>query len=148
MPSTSGMSETASCPASPVADNVSALPSPTSSPSSSRWLCSLDASPCMPAVILYFSRCYSIKLKMFYFSVFVFMYYLYENYYTPITIQYYIASCVSRVPLLTLLDLWTSWTYALSDWNLLLYRGLTVFGIIRWLLTPSKYVYFWGCWER
>ena len=33
-PSRSGMSETAACPPSPVADNPSALPFPTSSPSS------------------------------------------------------------------------------------------------------------------
>ena len=33
------------------------------------------------------------------------MYYLCEKYYTSITVQYYIANCVSRVPRLTLLDL-------------------------------------------
>ena len=33
------------------------------------------------------------------------MYYLCEKYYKPITVQYYIADCVSRVPRLTLLDL-------------------------------------------
>ena len=32
-------------------------------------------------------------------------YYLCEKYYTPITVQYYIADCVSWVPRLTLLDL-------------------------------------------
>ena len=36
------------------------------------------------------------------------MYYLCEKYYTSITVQYYIANCVSWVPRLTLLDL---------DWN-------------------------------
>ena len=36
VPSTSGMSEIASCPLSPTADNPSPLPSPTSSPSSSQ----------------------------------------------------------------------------------------------------------------
>ena len=36
VPSTSGMSEIAACPPSPVADDPSALPSPTSSPSSSQ----------------------------------------------------------------------------------------------------------------
>ena len=35
VPSVSGMSETAACPLSPVADDPSALPSPTSFPSSS-----------------------------------------------------------------------------------------------------------------
>ena len=33
------------------------------------------------------------------------MYYLCEKYYKPITVQYYIADCVSWVPRLTLLDL-------------------------------------------
>ena len=36
VPSTSGMSEIAACPLSPIADDPSALPSPTSSPSSSQ----------------------------------------------------------------------------------------------------------------
>ena len=32
---------------------------------------------------------------------------VYENCYNPIKVQYYIAGCVSWVPMLTLLDLWT-----------------------------------------
>ena len=32
------------------------------------------------------------------------MYYLCEKYYKPITVQYYIADCVSWIPRLTLLD--------------------------------------------
>ena len=39
------------------------------------------------------------------------MYYLCEKYYKPITVQYYVADCVSWVPRLTLLDLWTNWIY-------------------------------------
>ena len=39
------------------------------------------------------------------------MYYLCEKYYKPITVQYYIADCVSWVPRLTLLDLGTNWIY-------------------------------------
>ena len=39
------------------------------------------------------------------------MYYLCENYYKPITVQYYIADCISWGPSLTLLDLRTDWTY-------------------------------------
>ena len=35
------------------------------------------------------------------------MYYLYEKYYKPITVQYYIDDCVNWVPRLTLLDLQT-----------------------------------------
>ena len=66
----------------------------------------------MQLVLLYFSRYYTLRLKMFsLFFVFVFMYYLCENYYKPIIVQYCIANCVSWVPQPTLLDLWTSWTY-------------------------------------
>ena len=43
------------------------------------------------------------------------MYYLCEKYYKPITVQYYIACCVSWVPGLTLLDLQTNWTYECAD---------------------------------
>ena len=39
------------------------------------------------------------------------MYYLCEKYYKPITVQYYIADCVSQVPRLTLLDLQTKCVY-------------------------------------
>ena len=39
------------------------------------------------------------------------MYYLCENYYKPIIVQYYIGDCVSWVPRLNLLDLRTDWTY-------------------------------------
>ena len=42
------------------------------------------------------------------------MYYLCEKYYKPITVQYYIADCVSCVPRLNLLDLRTNWTYELT----------------------------------
>ena len=38
-------------------------------------------------------------------------YYLCEKHYKPITAQYYITDCVSWVLKLTLLDLWTNWTY-------------------------------------
>ena len=61
VPSTSGMSEIAAFPPSPVANIPSALMSPTTSPSSVTLLaCSLSASSCMPAVVLYywtFKRC-------------------------------------------------------------------------------------------
>ena len=39
------------------------------------------------------------------------MYCLCEKYYNPITIQHYIADCVSWVPRLTLLDLGTNWNF-------------------------------------
>ena len=52
------------------------------------------------------------KIKnVFFIFLFVFMYYLCKKYYKPITVWYYIASCVSWVPRLTLLDLRTNWTY-------------------------------------
>ena len=39
------------------------------------------------------------------------MYYFCEKYFKPITVQYYIADCVSWLPRLTLLDLQTNWTH-------------------------------------
>lgn len=44
----------------------------------------------------------------------------------PITVQYYISACVSWVSRLTLLDLETNWTYALWEWNSLVYRRSVV----------------------
>ena len=60
--------------------------------------CSLDASPWRPVVVLYFFKVLNCKIKngFFVFCLF-FMSYLYEKCYKPITGQYYIASCVSRV---------------------------------------------------
>ena len=40
-----------------------------------------------------------------------FMYYLCEMHYTSITVQYYIANCVSWVPRLTLMNLRMNWIY-------------------------------------
>ena len=52
-----------------------------------------------------------IKNVFFIFCVcLLFMYYLCKNYYKPITVQHYIADCVSWVPKLTSLDLQTNWT--------------------------------------
>ena len=50
------------------------------------------------------------------------MYYLYEKYNKPITVQYYIADCVSCVPRLTLLYL----TNTHSERNSFVCRELTV----------------------
>ena len=68
----SGVSDNAACPPPPIADDPSALLSPTSSPSSRllqsvtllAW--SLDASLHMPVVVLNFSRYCTIRLKLFY----------------------------------------------------------------------------------
>ena len=101
------MSDITARPLSPIADGPSALPAPTSSPSSIVTLlaCPLDASPCVPAAVLYFTRYCTVRLKLFYFLCLIFVYYLCEEYYKPITVQYYIAACVSWVPKQTLLDL-------------------------------------------
>ena len=69
------MNETAACPPSPiVVDDASALPFPTSSPSSSvpllAW--SLDANSCVPNLVMYLSRYCTLRFKIFFFSVFKF----------------------------------------------------------------------------
>ena len=52
------------------------------------------------------------------------MYYLYENNYKPITVQYYKANCVSWMSRLTFLDLRINWlTNTLSEWNSFLNVG-------------------------
>ena len=117
IPSRSGVSEIAACPPSPIADCPSALPSahpstlpPRLPPAVSNssclftWCQSLYASDC--SVLLYFSGYCTVRLKMFsLFFMFVFMYYLCEKYHKPIMVQYCIASCLSWVPWLTLLNL-------------------------------------------
>ena len=82
IPSTAGVSEVAACPQSRVADDPSALPPPTSSPSSSQWLflpihsmTPLDTSCCTG--LLYFSRHRTLIFKMLYFLCLFFMYCLY-----------------------------------------------------------------------
>ena len=79
VPSSSDVSEITACPPSPIADDTSVLPFPTSSPSSSQSVtllaCSLNASPCMPAVVLY------CKIKNVFFNFCVFkIYYLCKNF--------------------------------------------------------------------
>ena len=57
VPSTSGVSEIVACPPSPIADDPSALPSShllAVLQSVTLLSCSLDASSCMPAVILHY----------------------------------------------------------------------------------------------
>ena len=71
--------------------------------------CSLVASPCMPAVVLYYCTFQgTVRLKT---VVCLFAFYvLCEKHYKPTTIQYYISNYISWVPRLTLLDLQTNWT--------------------------------------
>ena len=56
VPRMPGVSEIAACPPSPFVEDFLVLPSSTSSPYLSITLpaCSLNASPCMPAVVLYY----------------------------------------------------------------------------------------------
>ena len=113
-PSESVLSEITACTPSPIVDDLSALPSPTSSPS-----CISNSSgpftPCQPlhagccTVLLHFSRSCTIRLKCFFFvCVYFLMYYFCEKYYKPLSVQYYTADCISWVPRLTLLDLQTN----------------------------------------
>ena len=68
-----------------------------------------------------------MRLKMFcLFFVFVSMYWLCEKYYRPITVQYYIASCVSWIPRLNLLDLQIRFMDMLLEQNSFICRRLTV----------------------
>ena len=114
VPLTSGMSETAARPPSPVADDPSTLPSPTSS---SQWLfLPLDASLWMPGIGLlqwYFSRYCTVRLKMIYFLCLFFMYYLCKKHYKPVAVQHCIVDCISWVPRLTFLER-TNWAYECS----------------------------------
>ena len=68
------------------------------------------------------------KVKKIFFLIFVcfFMYYFCEKYYKPITVQYYIADCVSWVSRLTLLDLQIGLIKVLSEQNVFIRRGLTI----------------------
>ena len=61
------------------------------------WCQPLDASCC--TVLLYFSKYCTVRFKMFsLLLVFLFIYYLWEKYYKPITVQCYVADCVSWEP--------------------------------------------------
>ena len=108
VPSMSGVSEIAACPQSPTADNPSGLPSPTSSLLQSVTLlaCSLYASPCMSAVVPYYCTFQALycKIKNVFFIFLIFNILFFWKVLKPITVQYYIANCVSLVPRLTLLD--------------------------------------------
>ena len=67
VPSTSGMSEIAACPPSPIADNPSARPSPTSSPSSSQQLFLPVHS--MPAPVCQLLYCTTVLFKVLYCNI-------------------------------------------------------------------------------
>ena len=113
--SISCMSEIAASPLSPIADDSSALPSPTFSPSSSpsfqegsrRSKTPSDSSRSIPApvcqmlhgtaVLLHFSRYWTIRFKCFlYFLCLFFRYYWVKSIIK--LLEYYTANCVSWVP--------------------------------------------------
>lgn len=78
-------------------------------PSSSHWL---GASPACPqlTVLHCLSRHCTVRWKTPYFLCLFIIYYLWEKYYKPIAVQYYIADCVRCVSRLILLDLGKNWT--------------------------------------
>ena len=121
----SGVSEVAACPPSPCWWSFSSTISHLLSILKSITLlaCSLDVSPCIPAAVLYSTVLFKIlycKIRnvSFIFCICLFfMYYLCEEHYKLITMQYHIANCVSWVCRLILLDLGTNWTYKRCSWN-------------------------------
>ena len=82
----------------------------------------------MPAAVCQLLYWTTVLFKVLYCEIknvfcFLFMYYLCEKYYKPMTVQYYIADGVSWVPRLTLLDLQTrSWKATCSYVGDLLYH--------------------------
>ena len=141
----------AACSPLPLADNLSAAPSPTSlsSPVSNSsylftWCQSLYASSC--TIRMYCT----VRLKMFYFSCLFFTHYLCEKYHKSIKVQYCTTDCVRWVPRLTLLDLTSKLNLmnVLSEQNSFICRGLAVFvHLIRCFLhiifsqEPGKCIY-------
>ena len=110
-----GISEIAACLPSPIPDSPLTLLSPTSSLSKQESVtlpaCSLDVSPYIPAVVLYYCTFQGTvlqDLKCFHYFLCLFFMCLCEKYYKPIIIQFSIADCVSWVPRLTLLSLETN----------------------------------------
>ena len=89
---------------------------------------------CVPVPVGQLLYCMTVLLKVLYFKIknvfiifwvcFPRMYCLYEKYYKLITVQKYIANCVSWVPGLTYKQI--GLTNALSGQNLCICRGLTV----------------------
>ena len=126
------MSEIAAYPPSPVLTILQLyhLPLPLPPPVSNSSYLFTGCQPLYAScstVLMYFSRSCTMRLKMFcLFFVFVFMYYLCEKYYRPITVQFYIANCVSWIPRLNLLDLQIRFMDVLLEQNSFICRRLTV----------------------
>ena len=105
-----GVNEVAACLWSPITDDSSALPFPTSSLPSKYFFLPVHL---MPAPACQLSCWTTEHFKVLYHKIFkkcflcmFFMYYLHEKCYKPMTVQYYIVDCASRVPRPTLLELW------------------------------------------
>ena len=113
-----GVSEIATCPPSPFVVDLSVLPSSTSSSYLSITLpaCSIPAPVCKLwyCTTVLFKPLYCKIKHVFIFCLF-FMQYLWEKYYKPFIVHYYIADYVNWVPRLTLMDLQTNWTYEHSQ---------------------------------
>ena len=146
------MSEIAACPPSPLLTILQLyhfpppLPPPGSNSSFLFTRCQPLCASCCTG-LLYCSRYCTVRFKIFsLFFVFVFMYYLGEKYYKPITVQYYIADCVSWAPGLTLLDLWMcSWNETRSYVRDLLYLQMVedAFCLVHFMHSYKCWL-FWG----
>ena len=110
IPSASGVNEIAACPRSPIAENPSALLSLAVSPSQLSNFLPVHS---MPTPECHLLHCATVLFKVLYCNIknacfclcLLFMYYLCEKYYKPITVQHCIADWVTWVSRLTLLDL-------------------------------------------
>ena len=89
------------------------LPPPPPPPSVTLLACSLDASPCVPDVVLYFSRSRIVWLKLlFCISCVCFLCIIcVKSIINLFTVQSYVADCLSWAPKLTSWGLGTDWTY-------------------------------------
>ena len=91
IPSASGVSEAAACPWSPIADDSSTPPFPTSFASSSydsSCPCAGCQSLCASCCSVLFRILYCKVKNVFFFVCLLLMYYLCEKYYKPVTEQF------------------------------------------------------------
>lgn len=98
-------------------------------PSPSQELLLVHYLPAPVCPLLYSIKVLYCKIKnaSLFFVCSFFMYYLYEKYYKPITVKYYLANCASWVPRLTLLSLWINWLMNTpSELNSFVCRGLNI----------------------
>ena len=105
--------------------------------------CSLDASPVCQLLycttVLFKVLYCTIRFKLFsLFFVFFLMYCLCEKYYKPITVQYYIADCISWVPRLCWAYGQTRLTNALQEWNAFVCMVLTVLPLLPFPATHHR----------